>query len=197
MQDRRGAPPQPSDELGTGLLATARRVGHLAWFERRCFEWLGAWSTVPVDPPVTLLLGEAAARHGWHAEVLVARLPELREVDRGSLVVPPDGAAEAFLRAVTVDPDPGSVLDALVGQYRVLLPTLIGAYRRVLEGASPVADGSLARWVRMILDDDLDEWCRGDDLLRGLLRDEASVARAAERQRELESLLLGSPFPNI
>ena len=116
MQDRRGAPPQPSDELGTGLLATARRVGHLAWFERRCFEWLGAWSTVPVDPPVTVLLGEAAARHGWHAEVLVARLPELREVDRGSLVVPPDGAAEAFLRAVTVDPDPGSVLDALVGQ---------------------------------------------------------------------------------
>lgn len=172
-----------------GLLATARRIGHLAWVERRLFEWLGAWSTAPLDPAVTVLLGEASARHGWHAEVLFARLPELREVDAESLVVPADDATAELVDAVALAPEAGAALDALVGYYRVLLPVVVAAHRSLLEGASPVADRSLARWVRMVLDDDLDEWARGDALVRRLLADDGAIARAADRQRELESIL--------
>lgn len=175
-----------------GLVATARRVGHHVWVERRTFEWLGAWSNVPTEPAVTNLFGEAAARHGWHAELLLERLPELRELGAEDLVRAVDPTAEAVLGALARPEDPERHLEALVGHVRVVLPRLVGSCRALLDAASPVADRSLARWLRLVVEDDLEEWSRGEALLRRRLVDEAAVERAAAHQRELETLLVRS-----
>jgi hypothetical protein len=179
----------------SGLLDTARRIGHHLWVERQLFEWLGAWSRMELDPEVTAFLGEMSARHGWHAELLFARLPELREVDAERLVVPGSDGAKEVLAAVCLEPDPSQVVEALAGYQRVLLPVLLGSYRELVAGASPVADASLVRWLGFVVGDDVDEWLRGDALVRSLLGDADGVRRAAERQRELEHLLQGSTFP--
>lgn len=176
-----------------GLLTMARRVGNHVWVERRLFEWLGSWTGVVLPvPEVTVFLGEQASRHGSHAELLSARLPRLREVDAEELVAPVDDEGRRFMESVMVEPDPDHLIEALTGQYRVLLPVLLGSYHSLLESASPHADGSLARWLRIIVWEDLDEWRRGEALLRSLVTDPAAVDRAADRQRELERLLLGS-----
>lgn len=173
-----------------GLLDTARRIGHHVWFERRAFGWLGAWSGVALEPAVTAFLGEQSARHGWHAEVLYARLPELREVDAEALVVPGSpSVAEAVERALPAV-DQGAALEALCGWYRVLLPVLVSSYRDLVAGASPTADRSLVRWLGFVLTDDLDEWSRGDALLRRLATTPEDVARLARRQQEVETCVV-------
>ena len=184
-------PPSP----WTGLLDTARRIGHHLWVERKLFSWLGSWSRLELDPQVTTFLGEMSARHGWHAELLFARLPELREVDAEQLVVPGSDSSEQVLGAVCIDPDPEQLIEALAGYQRVLLPVLLGSYRSLVQGANPAADATLVRWLGFVVGDDVDEWLRGDALVRSLLGDAESVRRAAERQRELESLLQGCHFP--
>ena len=184
-------PPTP----WTGLLDTARVIGHHLWVERELFTWRGRWSKVDVDPEVTTFLGEMSARHGWHAELLFARLPELREVEAESLVVPGSDASTEVLKAVCIDPDPVRLIEALAGYQRVLLPVLLGSYRQLVQGANPASDASLVRWLGFVVGDDVDEWLRGDALVRSLLTEADGVRLAAERQRELESLLQGCPFP--
>ncbi len=184
-------PPTP----WTGLLETARLIGHHLWVERAVFEWLGRWSQIEADPEVTTFLGEMSARHGWHAELLFARLPELREVEAEALVVPGSEASTKVLQAVCVEPDPALLVEALVGYQRVLLPVMLGSYRQLVQRANPAADAALVRWLGFVVGDDVDEWLRGDALVRSLLTDADDVRRAAERQRELESLLQGCHFP--
>jgi len=179
----------------SGLLDTARQIGHHLWVERELFGWLGRWSQVEVDPEVTTFLGEMSARHGWHAELLLARLPELREVEAESLVVPGSDASTRVLQAVCIDPDADRLVEALAGYQRVLLPVLLGSYRRLVQGANPASDAPLVRWLGFVVGDDVDEWLRGDALVRSLLSDAEDVRRATERQRELESLLQGCHFP--
>ena len=187
--------PMHEHEGWHGLMETATRIGNHLWVERRLFEWLGSWSRVPLEAELTTFLGEMSARHGWHAELLFARLPELREVDPESLVRPGSTAAGELLDAVCVDPDASQALEALVGYQRVLLPVLLGSYRSLVQGANPAADAALVRWLGFVVGDDVDEWLRGDALDRSLLADVDDVRTAAERQRELESLLQGCHFP--
>lgn len=188
-----------SEEPGTGwsgLIDTARRIGHHVWIERQLFAWLGAWAggsgAAPIDPAATVFLGEQAGRHGRHAEVLFARLPQLRELEPEGLVVARDEATAAFVRALVAPGDPDRLLEALVDHYRVLLPALVASYRALLADASPVADASLIRSLGMLLDDDVDELGRGENLLSRLLTDPDELHRASDRQRESQAVLLGS-----
>lgn len=185
------APRPHPGEAWSGLVDTARRVGHHIWVERQMFAWLGAWSGVATDPRATVLLGVHAARHGRHAETLFERLPELRELDPEGLVVPVDDAAGDFMEAVCIPAHEDRLLDALVGQYRVLLPSVLHSYRSLSSTLSPVSDGSLSRTLDLLVGEDLEEWSRGDALLRSLLRSDDDVRRVTDRQRELDSALLG------
>jgi hypothetical protein len=180
-----------SASAGSDLISMARRIGQHVWLERTLFGWLGEWSRVDAAPQVTVFFGEQAARHGWHAEVMFDRLPELRELDPESVVAPADRAAANFVQCLCEPPAPARLPEALAGHCRVLLPALIGSYRRLVAESSPAADGSLRRWTGFVLADDVDEWCRGEALVRSLATDAAGVERTTGRQRELELLLLG------
>lgn len=186
----------PTTARWHGLIPMSQRIGHHVWVERALFSWLGQWSAAGVEAPVAVHLGECAARHAWHADVLYQRLPELRELDAESLVVAPDAAAESFLAAALTPPEPERTVEALAGYVRVLLPVLLSSYRSLRADASAVSDASVLRWVGFVLRDDAEEWIRGEELLRTLLDESPQVDRALLRQGELEHRLLGcDSFP--
>ena len=178
-----------------GLLERSREIGRWVWLERSVFEVLGAWSVSSVHPRVAVLFGEMSRRHGWHAEVLFGRLPELASVDAESLVLAPGDGTVALMDAVSVrDGDPGAGIDVLrlVGAYRVLLPLLVTGYRAASATVSTIAEPSLGRSLDLIVGDDLDEWVRGEELLRSMLLEPATVDRALRHQLQLEHLALGA-----
>jgi hypothetical protein len=172
----------------TGLHDRARRVGEWVWLERRTFEVMGRWAGTS-DPASGVLFGEMSRRHGWHSEVLFDRLPELASVDADALVRAPGPATEALFEALDAS---ASTLDRLVGAYRVLVPTLVGEYRSTVATLSPVAEASLARWLGIVVRDDVEEWCRGDAELRAALVDDDAVRAAGARQVELDLLAAAS-----
>lgn len=165
-----------------GVHERARRIGEWVWLERRTFELMGRWAGTS-DPAAAVLFGEMSRRHGWHAEVFFDRLPELASVDAESLVRPPGPATEELVETVGAA---SATLERLVGAYRVLVPMLVAEYRSTVPMLSPVAEGSLARWLGIVVRDDLEEWCRGDALVRDLLIDEGAVRAAGQHQMALE-----------
>lgn len=169
-------------------------VGGRVWLERRLFSMLGGWVTSTPEPRAKLFLDEMSRRHGWHAQVWFERLPQLSVIDAEALVVPPDPSAVALFEQLELA---GSTVTRLDGTYRVLLPRLVTAYRRTLEGLAPAADASLARWSRVILTDDVEEWQRGEELLDALVVDDDQLAEMATRRLPLERLLLdGRALPS-
>ena len=79
---------------------TARRVGNYKWAEMRLFEVLGGWVATVPELDVKLVLGRHAWFHAEHAKRWDERLPELREMNRERLNVPPNAEFEAFMDAV-------------------------------------------------------------------------------------------------
>ncbi len=175
-----------------GLHERARRVGHHVWLEQRLFEILGAWSAVTPEADVAALFGELSRRHGWHSGLFRDRLPELSSVDADALVTCPGPATERLIDEVADDVDPARTLEHLVAMHRVVVPLVLTQYRAELASASPVADASLSRWLRFVVDDDLDEWARGEAAIRALVVDAASVERCAKEQLRLELLAVAT-----
>ena len=176
--------------MSTDLHERAARLGHCTWVERRCFEILGAWSTDTTPATVAVHFGTMSRRHGWHAELLRDRLPELASVDAESLVRAPGSGTERLLDGLAGCGADGDGLARCVGTYQVVLPLLVGAYRELQSQLSSVAEPSLVRWLRIVIDDDLQEWADGELLLRSLLVDDAAVGAASEVQHQMELLAL-------
>lgn len=184
-----------SDDAGASsfvhLHDRATRIGQWTWFEQRWFEQLGRWAGTSGHPAVDVLFAEMSRRHGWHAQVLAERLPELASVDASSLVQPAGPGVLAVLDALgSLDAEPPAVA-RMVAAYRVVLPAQLADYRRTLGGVSPVAEPSLVRWLGLIVRDDLEEWARANDLLSELV-DPGSVDTAARVQAGLERLVAAS-----
>jgi hypothetical protein len=197
-EDTNTTPPSAPGSVSTpgGLLDTAARIGRHVWVERRLFEWLGSWTSLQAPPRFVVFAAESSARHGWHAEVLFDRLPELREVEAEQLVAPIDDRTRTAVDALCGPQEPEQVLEALVGHVRVLLPALITSYRALLTGTSQVADASLRRWLGFVLADDHEEWATATELLLPMLLEGSAFERAWRQQRKLEELTLGCPtFP--
>jgi hypothetical protein len=174
----------------SGLVDTARRVGHHVWVERQLFAWLGESAGVAAGPAVAVFLGEQASRHGWHAELLFERLPQVGGMDPEELVRSGGHAVGAVIGAAC-RPVAGDVaVQALAGHCRVVLPALIESYRSLMGGASEVADGSLVRSLRMVVTDDLDEWQRGDALVRRVVTDPSELREVLDHQSDLELLMM-------
>lgn len=169
-----------------GLLATSVHLGHYAWTERRLFELLGAWSVLEEDPAVKVLFDAQSHEHAWHAEVLIDRLPELREVDVDTLLVPP---SEGFAAVIDTVAGFETLVERAVGLHGVLVPHLIDAYRHELAGTTEVAGASLMRWLKMILADLSEEASRGVELCESSLRDDSSRTLATSVLAELTASL--------
>jgi hypothetical protein len=167
----------------------ARLIGHHTWLEMRLFEVLGGWVPSVPELEVKAHLATHSRRHAWHAELWHGHLPQVAGIDVEALVTPPDDRAAAAVAALA---ELGSTLERLVGTYRVVLPRVITATSRVLGRTSTVADAALARSLRFVLGDDLDEWRDGEALLQSVITGDDDVDRAAACQARLEKLAVAA-----
>jgi hypothetical protein len=173
-------------------MESARRVGNYKWIEMRLFEALGGWVATVPELDVKLVLGRHCYHHAWHAELWNKRLPELREMNTERLTEPPNDAMVTFTDAVREPEAPELTIEKLVGVYRVLIPRKIAAYTFHLNATSRITDAPTMRSLNFILQDEFDDWREGEMLLQSLIATPEEVERAANRQRELEQLMVAA-----
>ena len=170
---------------------TARRVGHYKWVETKLFEALGGWIATVPELDVKMRLGTHCYHHAWHADLWNKRLPELREMNTDRLTLPPDGV-EAFFAAMTEPEAQELTIEKLVGVYRVLIPHKIAAYTYHLNNTSTITDAPTIRSLRLILQDEFEDWRDGEMLIQSLIETDDEVERAARHQVKLEKLILAA-----
>jgi hypothetical protein len=184
----------PGSDLGPGpgltLVESARRLARYRWVEERLFETIGSWVPQVPEPRVKATLAAQAGRHAWHAEIWRARMPVVAGLNPAAPAAPPGGHLEQFMRVLAEPDKPEQTVEKLVGLYRVLLPHKVGAYTAHLRGASVAADGPVARWLAVVLRDEVDDWREGELLLQSLMGDGDVVQRAAAHRLRLEALMV-------
>jgi hypothetical protein len=167
-------------------------VGNYKWIGMRLFEALGGWVATVPELDVKLVLGRHCYHHAWHAELWNKRLPELREMNTERLTEPPNEEMVAFVDALREPEAPEFTIEKLVGVYRVLIPRKIAAYTFHLNATSRITDAPTMRSLNFILQDEFDDWREGEMLLQSLIESPEEVERAANRQRELEQLMVAA-----
>jgi hypothetical protein len=171
---------------------SARRVGNYKWTEIQLFEALGGWVATVPELDVKLVLGRHTWHHAEHAKRWDDRLPELREMNRERLNLPPNDAYARFMEAVREPEAPELTIEKLVGAYRVLIPRKIAVYTYHLNNTSTITDAPTIRALKFILQDEFEDWRDGEMLLQSLIDTPEKVERATRRQQELETLYLAS-----
>jgi hypothetical protein len=169
---------------------TARRVGNYKWVEMRLFEALGGWVATVPELDVKMRLGTHCYKHAWHSELWHKRLPELREMNPDRLTVPANEHIVEFMAGVTEPEEPGQTIEKLVGVYRVLIPHKIAAYTYHLNNTSTITDAPTIRSLRLVLNDELEDWRDGEMLLQSLIETDEEIDRATSHQACLERIML-------
>jgi len=189
------------------LEAQARMVGAYQWIERRLFEVLGSWSASESVPEAQLVFDVYSAQHAWHADLLGERLPVLDAVDPDTLAVPPSVEVDRMLGVlagnlplapgvdvtmpgVTV-PGAGGTLLRVVGMARVVLPRLVSGYGLHLRRLDAVSDAALARTLRLVLHDEVEQWQAMEALAEAFLRRPHDIAVVTSYQQQLEQMVAG------
>jgi hypothetical protein len=178
-----------SGSVPLSLEEGARVTGHHVWIEMRLFEVLGAWVPTVPEPGVKTHLATQSRRHAWHADLWREHLPRVVGIDADSLIAPP---SDSFAGVIAGLASPSSTLERLAGVYRMILPRVVTATARRLAAATPVADAALARSLRFVLADDLDEWRDGEALLQSLIAGPEDVDRVSAHTADLEKLLVAA-----
>ncbi len=186
--------------LGT----TAALVGEYRWIEGALYRALGEWVTDMPVPAVQVHLDGQSMRHAWHAELWAERLPVLDGADPDALTVPSAPSAAVFA-ALAGEPSPTGgpgppwpegadgesgppgVLPRLAGLYRVVLPRLVTTYERHLQVAGEVTDGPVRRALRLVLNDEIEDWRAGERLVQRLVTRPHDVAAVHEFLGRLEA----------
>ena len=171
---------------------TARRVGNYKWIEMRLFEALGGWVATVPELDVKMRLGTHCYKHAWHSELWHKRLPELREMNPERLTQPANDALVTFVEALTEPEKPDQTIEKLVGVYRVLIPHKIAAYTYHLNNTSTITDAPTIRSLKLVLNDEFEDWRDGEMLIQSLIETDEEVDRAAAHQASLEKLMLAA-----
>ena len=143
--------------LPDDLWALARRVGGLRWVEQELFAVSGGWVPSTAEPDVRVAWAVQSQHHGWHAEVLRDRLPELRHLDVDTLTEGPAGW-DGLLAAVA---DLTATPDRLAGWFECVVPALVAAYESLADDLDEVATPGLRRWVDHVLLDERADLAEG------------------------------------
>jgi hypothetical protein len=170
---------------------TARRVGNYKWIEMKLFEALGGWIATVPELDVKMRLGTHCYHHAWHADLWHKRLPELREMNPERLTQPAEGM-EDFVAAMTEPEAAELTIEKLVGVYRVLIPHKIAAYTYHLNNTSTITDAPTIRSLKLILQDEFEDWRDGEMILQSLIETEEEIDRAASHQAKLSKLMLAA-----
>jgi hypothetical protein len=187
---------------------TAALVGEYRWIEHALYRQLGAWIPDTAVAAVQVHLDAQSMRHAWHAELWAERLPVLTGADPDGLTVPGPAAAALFATLSGEPPvatgagstwppadevvERPAALPRLAGLYRVVLPRLVVSYQRHLVVASAVTDGPVARALRLVLNDEIEDWLAGERLVQRLATRPHDVAAVHEFTQRLESAAVGS-----
>jgi hypothetical protein len=191
------------------LSSTAALVGEYRWIENALYSMLGEWVTDMPVAAVQVHLDGQSLRHAWHADLWADRLPVLAGTDPAGLTEPSDPSAAVFAALSGVSPPtegPGSTwppadqeapgrpgaLPRLAGLYRVVLPRLVTSYERHLRVAGPVTDGPVARTLKLVLNDEIEDWHAGERLVQRLVTRPHDVAAVHEFLQRLESAVVGA-----
>lgn len=171
---------------------TASRVGHYKWIEMKLFEALGGWIATVPELDVKLRLGTHCYHHAWHAELFHKRLPELREMNPDRLTLPANDELVAFVDAMTEPEGKSETIEKLVGVYRVLIPRKIAAYTFHMNNTSTITDAPTIRTLKLVLQDELEDWRDGEMMIQSLIESPEEVQRASDHQAALEKLMLAA-----
>ncbi len=161
-----------------------RRVGGYCWQERRLFELTGGWAGAEGAAEIRVYFSGASARHAFFASQWHDRLPVRAGVDVPALIRAPRGAVGPALGRLEGITDPVRRLGALVG----VLPYLLAAYHRHLDGASPVNEGPVIDVLRLVEGRGNRELAAGRVILQRQLEDEGQAEEVAEICGEFERL---------
>lgn len=203
-----GSSPAAVGSLPLRLGETATLVGGYRWIEHALYRQLGAWVTDTPVAAVQVHLDAQSMRHSWHAELWAERLPVLTGADPDGLTVPAPAAAALFAVLSGEPPvttgagstwppadqatDRPAALPRLAGLYRVVLPRLVVTYQRHLRVTSATTDGPVARALRLVLNDEIEDWQAGERLLQRLVTRPHDVAAVYDFTQRLESALVGA-----
>jgi hypothetical protein len=106
------------------------------------------------------------------------------------LTLPANEHVERFMTAITEPEEPGQTIEKLVGVYRVLIPHKIAAYTYHLNNSSTITDAPTIRSLRLVLNDELEDWRDGEMVLQSLIESADEVERAAAHQARLETVMV-------
>ena len=205
---RSGAGPGEERGLPLRLGETATLVGEYRWIEHALYRQLGTWIPDTAVAAVQVHLDAQSMRHSWHAELWAERLPVLTGADPDGLTAPAPATAALFSAlsgeppvatgAGSTWPPAGQVterpaaLPRLAGLYRVVLPRIVVSYQRHLGVVSPFTDGPVARALRLVLNDEIEDWQAGERLVQRLVTRPHDVIAVHEFVQRLESAVVGA-----
>jgi hypothetical protein len=197
-----------SDVLPLPLINAAALVGEYRWIENALYRLLGEWVTDMPIAAVQVHLDGQSMRHAWHADLWAERLPVLNGSDPDGLTVPSAPTIALFAALVGATPPtegPGSswppaddelsrpgALPRLAGLYRVVLTRLVTSYERHVRMAGAVTDGPVLRALRLVLNDEIEDWRAGERLVQRLVTRPHDVAAVYEFLQGLESAVVGA-----
>lgn len=174
---------------GFTIEESARRLGHYRWASIRLFEVLGSWVASVPEPNVKVFLAAASRHHGWHADLLRERLPEVRELHPDRQTVPADARLVELFDELESLRGPDVTAERLTGVYGVVIPHLIEVQSWHLDRCTDVADASVMRTLGFVLRDEVGDVEAGRRLLEQLGSGMDSAARAAAFRSTIEELL--------
>ena len=191
------------------LDAAAGLVGEYRWIEHALYRLLGEWVTDMPIAAVQVHLDAQSMRHAWHAELWAERLPVLAGANPDGWTTPSAPTTALFAALSGVAPPahgPGSLwppaeeddfghpgaLPRLAGLYRVVLPRLVTSYERHLRVVSPMTDAPVARALRLVLNDETEDWHAGERLVERLVSRPHDVAAVYGFLERLEAVVVGA-----
>ncbi len=201
--------PAPPGVSPLPLDAMAALVGEYRWIEHALFRLLGEWVTEMPIAAVQVHLDAQSMRHAWHAELWSERLPVLAGADPDGWTTP-SAPTTALFAALSGDQPPAvgpgsawpaaaedgfghpGALPRLAGLYRVVLPRLVTTYERHLRVVSPMTDAPVARALRLVLNDEVEDWQAGERLVERLVSRPHDVAAVYGFLQRLEAVVVGA-----
>lgn len=142
--------PDGDPSTGAGpydLMTGAGVLGARVWVERELHRIVGAWATSVDRPELAVAFDRVAVHHAERADVLFARLPELRELPSAPLVAPAGPGARRTIDALVL---PGRDAERAERWIAVADRIAVG-YSVDLERTSPLADVSWRRRIPLLI----------------------------------------------